>query len=193
MNTKNENIEIIYSVEREGETIDISIKPTILEAGNVGIGSYLTESGIVKLPWYSAIWTGIKQTWFLIQAIFIFLIDIIKDAVTEGTVDENISGPVGIAVLAGRAANMGFIYVLQFTALLSINLAIFNLLPLPALDGGRIIFLIIEKIRKKPVNQKIENLVHTVGFASLLILLALVTFRDINKFNIFGQFKDLFL
>jgi regulator of sigma E protease len=99
------------------------------------------------------------------------------------TVSVDLSGPVGIAVLTGQVARMGFIYLLQFTAMLSVNLAVINFLPFPALDGGRILFLIIEKIRRKPVSQKIENLVHNIGFAMLMVLILLVTYRDIAKFS----------
>jgi regulator of sigma E protease len=78
---------------------------------------------------------------------------------------------------------MGIIYLLQFTALLSVNLAVINFLPFPALDGGRILFLLIEKIRRKPVSQKIENLVHNIGFSLLMLLVLLVTYRDVIKFS----------
>jgi regulator of sigma E protease len=67
--------------------------------------------------------------------------------------------------------------------MLSVNLAVINFLPFPALDGGRILFLVIEKIRRKPVSQKIENLIHNIGFALLMILVLLVTYRDIVRFG----------
>ncbi|MFH1536602.1 MAG: RIP metalloprotease RseP [Patescibacteria group bacterium] len=192
-NTNKENQEIILLIDQYGIQKEVKITPKILASGNVGIGAYLTETGTITLPWYQAFITGFKQTGIIIYLIFQALFNIIKDAVTSGEVAETVSGPVGIAVLAGRAAKLGFVYILQFTALISLNLAIFNLLPIPALDGGRIIFLLIEKIRRKPVNQKIENIVHTIGFASLIGLLMLVTFRDISKFNVLGYLKDFFL
>ena len=95
----------------------------------------------------------------------------------------DLSGPVGIAVLTGRVARLGLIYLLQFAAMLSINLAIINILPFPALDGGRLLFLAIEKIRGRAMNQKIESLVHTVGYALLMLLIVTVTYRDISKFS----------
>ena len=191
---ENEGKAMAMTIKREGETQEISATPEKLDEGTVGIGAYLTESGLVKLPWYSAIWTGIRQTGMIIYLIFSTLISLVASAFTGQTeVLESVSGPVGIAVLANQAADLGFIYLLQFTALLSVNLAIFNLLPLPALDGGRIIFLVVEKIRRKPVSQKIEGMVHTIGFATLILLLGLVTVRDISKFNILNSIKDFFL
>ena len=85
-------------------------------------------------------------------------------------------------MITGRMAHMGIIYLLQFTALLSLNLAILNFLPFPALDGGHVLFLIIEKIRRKPNNRKIEATIHTIGFALLMFLVLLVTFRDLKNF-----------
>ena len=76
---------------------------------------------------------------------------------------------------------MGWIYALQFTALLSVNLGIINILPIPALDGGRLLFILIEKIRGKTVKKNVENIIHTVGFAFLMILIVLVTYRDIIR------------
>jgi regulator of sigma E protease len=109
--------------------------------------------------------------------------DIISDLVSKGRVEQDFAGPVGIAVLTGRAVELGFANVLEFAALLSINLAIINILPFPALDGGRILFIAIEKLRGKPVAQKIEGITHTIGFALLIALILLVTYKDITRFG----------
>jgi len=90
-------------------------------------------------------------------------------------------GPVYIFNLTGQAAQLGFIYILQFTAILSINLAIINILPFPALDGGRLLFLAIEKIKGSPVSQKIEGIAHTAGFIFLILLMIAITWRDIIR------------
>jgi len=78
-------------------------------------------------------------------------------------------------------ATLGLVYVLQFAALLSINLGIINALPIPALDGGRILFILIEKIKGSPVTQKTEQLFHTIGFVLLMLLMVLVTLRNVLK------------
>ena len=90
---------------------------------------------------------------------------------------------IGIAVLTGQAVNLGFIHLLQFTALLSLNLAIINILPFPALDGGRLLFLVIEKIRGRSIKREWENLVHNIGFVLLMILILFVTFSDVTKYG----------
>ena len=81
---------------------------------------------------------------------------------------------------------------MQFVALLSINLGIINGLPFPALDGGRILFILIEKIKGSPVSQKVEQFAHTAGFLALITLMILVTFRDVIKFEIFDKIKNFF-
>jgi len=128
----------------------------------------------------------------LVGLIFKSLYDIVSNLFVGKSAGADFSGPIGIAVLTNQVTKMGFIYILQFAALLSINLAIFNLLPLPALDGGRLLFLIIEKIRGKSINQKIENVVHNIGFAFLLLLILLVTFKDISKYQIISYLKNIF-
>lgn len=94
---------------------------------------------------------------------------------------ENLSGPVGIYSIVGQTRSAGFESVLQLVALLSINVGFINLIPFPAFDGGRILFLIIEKIKGSPVNPKVENIFHSIGFILLLLLLIFITFNDILR------------
>lgn len=96
-------------------------------------------------------------------------------------VSEGVSGPVGIAQITSQAVSLGFLSVLQLVGLLSLNLALINILPIPALDGGRFFFIIIEAVTKKRVNPKFEKWAHSIGFAVLLGLIVLVTFNDIIK------------
>lgn len=98
-------------------------------------------------------------------------------------------GPVGIASMTGQYARLGFIYLMQFTALLSLNLAVINFLPFPAMDGGRIIFLLIEKFKGSPVRRDWEAAIHNAGFFFLIALLVLVTVHDISRAA--GKFKVL--
>lgn len=92
---------------------------------------------------------------------------------------KEIGGPARIVTEIGKAAKMGLINLLYFTAAISINLGIFNLLPIPALDGSRIVFLLYEAVRGKPVDPNKENMVHLVGFALLMVLIAVITYRDV--------------
>jgi regulator of sigma E protease len=92
-----------------------------------------------------------------------------------------LSGPVGIFSIVGQAASTGIMTLLSLLALISINVGFINLLPIPAFDGGHILFLIIEKIKGSPVNPKIENTVHTIFFVLLMILMLYITFNDVLK------------
>ena len=108
----------------------------------------------------------------------------IKDAIVESKAPEDIAGPVGIFVITREMVSLGIKEVIRFIGILSINLGIINFLPFPALDGGRALFILIEAIRGKKVTPKIENAVHTAGFALLIILLILITYSDVLKFII---------
>ena len=99
----------------------------------------------------------------------------------EGRTSAAVSGPVGIFFFAQDTRALGVAYFLQFIGMLSVNLAILNFLPIPALDGGRILFLAIEKIKGRRIDPRLENFVHTLGFAFLILLMILVTYRDIAR------------
>jgi len=94
---------------------------------------------------------------------------------------ETVSGPVGIFALASQAGSMGLVYLLQLMALISLNLAVLNFIPFPALDGGRFLFLLLEKIKGSPISPKFQRAVNTVGFAFLIVLMVIVTVRDISR------------
>ncbi len=180
-----ENQVVELEVLRNNKIIKAIAAPQILDTSNkipvIGIG--LVKTGIVSYPWYSSIWLGIQGTYNLLIALFVALAGIIKSIFTTGEMTVELAGPIGIAVFTGQMVNLGIVYVLQFAALLSLNLALINFLPFPALDGGRVVFLIIEKIRGQEINQKIENIVHTVGFAVLMILIIFITYKDLTRWG----------
>lgn len=189
MNLKNGQT-VGFAFTRGSDLIETDITPaTLSQTGRGGIGVSLLESGIVSYPWYWALYEGLRSavlfSWEILKAFWFLIAGIFRGA----PVAENLSGPVGIAVLTGRVARLGFVYLLQFTAMLSLNLAILNFLPLPALDGGRILFLIIEKIIGRPVKRVVENLIHTVGFALLMLLVVFITYKDVMRFS--GNFVRL--
>jgi len=176
--------ELEYRIQRENKEITKKIIPEKLaETNKAGVGIAITATGLVRYPWYIAIWEGIKTTLFLSWAILIAFFGLIKGLIFGQGLSADVAGPVGIASLTGQMARMGFVYLLQFTAILSINLAIINFLPFPALDGGRILFLIIEKIKGSPVKKEIEAMTHNIGFMLLMILVLVVTFKDISRFG----------
>jgi regulator of sigma E protease len=175
--------EIILKIGRSDKIIEIKTIPRMeIPDGQGPLGVSLVQTQIVKYPWYKAAWLGLKTTVGLTMAILTALFEIIKNLFIGQTAGIDISGPVGIAVLTKKVAGLGLVYILQFAALLSINLGIINVLPFPALDGGRILFILIEKIKGSAVSQKIEQAFHTVGFILLILLLIFVTFRDVAKF-----------
>ncbi len=176
---------VTYTFVRNTETITKEITPiTLEETSRGGIGITISENAFVRFPWYLAIYEGVKTTGYYLWLIITGFVDLLTRLVTGGGVSADIAGPVGIAVLTGQVADMGFPYLLQFAALLSLNLAVINILPIPALDGGRILFLIIEKIKGRPAKQETEALIHNIGFMLLIGLIILVTFKDIkNLFN----------
>ena len=154
--------------------------------GSLGIG--LGETELVRYAWYESLWQGAIETYHLTTAMLFGIFDIFKGLFTgthEGLSD--VSGPVGIAKLTGQMSSLGLVYLLYFAAILSINLGIINILPIPALDGGRILFILIEIIKGSRVSQRVEGVFHQIGFVALLLLMVIVTVHDFSKFHIFGK------
>jgi len=134
-----------------------------------------------KEPWYQAVFVGIGDTFRLLWLIIEALYQIISSLIVSGSFDGDVLGPVGIASVTSIIIDQGVLQVIHFTALLSLNLAIINILPFPALDGGRLLFLLIEKIKGSPVSSRVEYVVHTAGFALLMLLMVFVTWKDIAR------------
>jgi len=171
-----------YTIKRGSETFTKEITPQLMATTNkAGVGISIAETGVVRYPWYRAIIEGLKLTGLLIWAIIVGLATIIGRLFSGHSVSADVAGPIGIAALTGQMADLGFAYVAQFGALLSLNLAVINFIPFPALDGGRILFLIIEKIKGSPIKQKTEAIIHNLGFLILIGLIVLVTLKDIIK------------
>jgi regulator of sigma E protease len=105
---------------------------------------------------------------------------------------ESMTGPIGIFVVTGQAAKMGLIYIFHLMGILSASLAIFNLLPLPILDGGHILFLAIEKVRGKPMSYKTQETIANIGMAFLMLLMVFIFYNDIVKFGIVGKILGIF-
>lgn len=166
-----------------GETVkEVTIVPeTMTATGNAGIGVSVYSSGTVQYPFFTAIWEGIKMTGLMFWSIILAFWGLIKGLFMGMGAEGQVAGPVGIATLTGQVASLGFAYLLQFMALLSLNLALINILPFPALDGGRLLFLLIEKFIGRPVRQSVEAIVHTVGFWLLMLLIIFVTYKDIVR------------
>jgi len=169
------------TVEREGNTFEVQVVPRLDPENNVGIIG-ITPDEIIweNIGIIPAIKIGLERTYEITRLTIVGLLEII----TGKTSAEGIAGPVGILQLIGESARFGLIYLVNLTALISINLGLLNLLPIPALDGSRLFFLGVEALRGRPVNPAKENFVHLVGFVLLMILMVIITYRDILR--IFG-------
>lgn len=174
--------EIIYNIKRGQEEIEFKLTPRVREDTNRGgIGIGIIDTGIVKYSFFQAIWNGFKITLFLTWYILIAFYELIKGLIMGQGLSVELGGPVRIAQITGDAARMGLPYLINFSALLSINLAIINILPFPALDGGRILFIFLEKIIGRPVKKELEGTIHYIGFILLMILIVLITYKDIAR------------
>lgn len=145
------------------------------------IGISMDMIGIAKLPFFTAFKEGMALTLFVTKGTVVGLYMLIVDALQGKGSMESITGPVGMVGIVGDAYQFGFVYLLSFSALISINLAIINLLPFPALDGGRLFFLLIEKIKGSRLNPKFANTANIIGFGILILLMLVVTYHDIVK------------
>lgn len=178
-----EKIEIGYSRGKESEEVRyVEIMPEIKEPqGKPVIGIAMDEIGIAKLGVWEAFSQGLRLTLSVTKDTALGLYNLIKDGLRGQGSFVAVTGPVGLVGFVGEAYQFGFVYLLSFAALISVNLAIINLFPFPALDGGRLLFLLIEKIKGSRINPNVVNAANSVGFAILILLMLLVTYHDIVK------------
>lgn len=168
--------ELSVKVERNGAMETVKVIP-VEDAGRVVIGitpEYEQSIG-------SALKAGFEDTWYFIRLMFQFL-----GMLFQGKVSTNdLAGPIGVINEVGNAAKMGFVNLLYILGFISVNLGFFNLLPIPALDGSKIVFLLIELVRGKPIDPEKEGFIHLVGFVFLISLMLIVTYKDLIRINLF--------
>ncbi|WP_110929707.1 RIP metalloprotease RseP [Bacillus massiliglaciei] len=174
---KNPGNEIDFIVERDGKTMTIPVVPEEVDRDGEKIGIIGVYAPIEKAP-LKALEYGATETYFWTKQIFVILGQI----VTGGFSVDMLSGPVGIYKSTEEVAKQGLFTLMRWAGLLSINLGIMNLLPLPALDGGRLLFFAVELLRGKPIDRQKEGIVHFIGFALLMLLMIVVTWNDIQRF-----------
>lgn len=166
------------TVLRGKENITFDVKPIKDKETNnklIGISPILEKS----LP--TSIKFSIDRITMITKGITGFLSNLVKGKASS----EEVVGPIGMVHFVGEAARISIYSLLSLAAVISINLAIINLLPFPALDGGRLIFIILEMIKGSPVDPEKEGFVHTVGFIILILLMIFVLYKDITRFSIF--------
>lgn len=166
---------------RAKENKELEVTPMINKDGVPIIGIAMDTIGTLKLPVHKAVWEGLKLTTDLTIGTAVGFYKLIGQAVIGKGDMSAMTGPIGIVGVVGDAAKFGFIYLLSFTALISVNLAVINLLPFPALDGGRILFLLIEKIKGSRIKPKISNMINMIGFGLLMLLMVVITYHDVVK------------
>ena len=176
---------INFHVTRDGEEILLLAEPRkgLIpdDSERFAIGISMGLVGDLSLSPHLAFLEATKLTWKMLSAITLSLASFFASAFTLSADLSQITGPVGIVGLVGDAASLGIVSVLMFSAFISLNLAVINLLPIPALDGGRILFVLIEAIKGSPIKPQIGNALNTFGFAFLILLMFLVTYNDIVR------------
>ena len=161
-------------------TVEIAGK-TNAETGAIQIGVSLSDAGLAPLPFHSALWKSIQATGETLVAVVAGFWYLVTRVFTTPEVLKSVAGPVGIVNMAVQSGSLGLIYILQFLALISLNLAVLNLIPFPALDGGRILLTVIEKVFGRPLPRRFQTAVNAIGFVALILLMVVVTVQDIGK------------
>ena len=174
---KNPNETLDFLIVRNGQEKEVQVTPNEKTADGKKIGIIGVYSPVEKSP-VQAITAGAKETYFWTTQIFVML----GKLVTGQFSIDALSGPVGIYYSTDEVAKSGIYYLMKWAGILSINLGIMNLLPIPALDGGRLMFFAVEAVRGKPIDRQKEGMVHFIGFALLMLLMLVVTWNDIQRF-----------
>lgn len=165
--------QLTLTVQRGGENREIQIVPVRDEQGNGKIGIYPAQE-LKRLHLFSALATGTEYT----ARVTVLIVNFLGQMVT-GKAPPDLGGPVRIVWEIDRAAAFGIFSLLQLAAFLSINLGLFNLFPIPALDGSRLVFLAVEWLRGRPVDPAKENFIHLIGFGLLMLLIIVITYNDV--------------
>lgn len=178
----------LLHVVRDGKTQTISVTPQIkaglpaealATAGVLGV--VIAEAGTDPMPFFASLREGFLNTIAMMAAVFFGLWSIIAALFTQGRLLEGFVGPVGIFSVASHTGSLGLVYLLQLIGAISVNLAVLNVIPFPALDGGRALFLLLEKIKGSRLSPSFEMVANAVGFSVLLMLIVLVTARDVMR------------
>jgi len=173
---KSSGEELQITLDRGGEIIDVFVIPEYDDDYKKGLIGITFEISVEKINIFYAFSKGIIATGNIIKLIFTNIIEMIT-----GKIPLEIAGPLGIAQMTGEAAKLGFLNLLYFTAILSIFIGLFNLLPIPILDGGQIVILVIEKLRGKPLEAEKMNFIYLIGISLMIIIFVIATYKDILR------------
>lgn len=171
--------DVVIEAVRDGVKNEYTITPVEQEVD--GVKSYVIGVTMGSTKVERGVLASIRYMFVKMGSLFKQMFITIKGLFTGGIGVNQLSGPVGIFSIVGEQRKTGFENVLYLIALLSVNVGVINLLPLPAFDGGRILFLLIEKLKGSPVDAKWENIIHSIGFILLMILMLYITLNDIFR------------
>jgi len=186
INNWNDLVEIIHKnpekrlhmvVQRENLKFTVSIVPYLDKERNIGLIGI--KQSVERQDLLNSIYLGINNA---LNVIFMIILGFAKMII--GEIPAEVAGPVGIVTIIGDVARFGLANILNFTAVLSLNLGLINLFSIPALDGSRLMFILIEWLRGKPIDPQKENFIHFIGFAILILIMLIITYQDIVR--IFG-------
>lgn len=168
-------------IVRGDDTLDLRVNPEVgvIGDGSPAVGIGMERIGALQFGFFESIWQGFLMTGTVIKEIGVGFYGLLSEVFTGNGSLDNVAGPVGIVNLVDSASNFGLAYLLGFTAFISINLAILNIFPFPALDGGRLIIVLIEGITRRRIKPSIVNAINAIGFLILLLLMLIITINDV--------------
>ncbi|MFH1098402.1 MAG: M50 family metallopeptidase [Candidatus Uhrbacteria bacterium] len=179
-----ENQPVTLLIDHNGARREIVVTPASLPGvDQPAIGVRLIETGIVSYPFPLSVVEAFRTTGTVAVEIVSSIGAMLRDVIGRRPVAVDIAGPIGIAVMTGEVVRFGFTSLLQFVAILSVNLALLNIFPFPALDGGRLLFLAIESVRGRALRRTVEAAIHAAGFAVLILLIIAVTVGDVARYG----------
>ncbi|EKE19571.1 MAG: hypothetical protein ACD_8C00138G0014 [uncultured bacterium] len=187
---ENASKEVSVTVMRNDERIELKGAPRLNSEtgrgvfGISGIGEVVT----MRYGFFESLWKGLSE----MGNMFAMIGKVLGGLFQGENAGVEVMGPVKLAMFTGQIIPLGFVFMLRFIAIFSINLGVINILPFPALDGGRILFIIIEKLKGSPVSQKVESIFHSIGMMILLSLMLFITMREIFSPEILGKIKGIF-
>ncbi len=185
---KNEQ-KLNMTIERQGVLQDFVVFPRIQKKLSfIGIAP-ANEIHYVKNGFFKAIGLAAKRVWTLTAMIFVSLGLMVSGAVPF---KDFVTGPIGIFFMTREAAQIGTLYLFYFMGSLSVSLFVLNLLPIPVLDGGHVLFIVIERLKGSPLKESVKEKMTQVGMSLLLVLMAFVIFQDIHRFSIVENILKIF-
>jgi len=195
---KTDNKPVVLELQRKDKIFSLKIIPKVENIKNIfgddvkialiGVAPS-EETTIVKYGFLKSISAGANRVVLLTKMTYFALY---KMAIGQMSVRDSLSGPIRIYKITGEAAKLGFVYLLQIMATLSISLGIINLFPIPVLDGGHLLFLLCEKIKGKPVSLKVQEIATRIGFSMLIVLMVFVFYNDLMKIGAIDKIADFF-